>query len=49
MSTVETMVVFQRSGGMAQGVRDAEVLSIASTVQAVLGAARARVGAKECA
>ncbi|MEZ4262897.1 MAG: DUF4350 domain-containing protein [Polyangiaceae bacterium] len=47
MSTVETMVVFQRSGGMAQGVRDAEVLSIASTVQAVLGAARARVGAKE--
>lgn len=42
MSTVETMVVFQRSGGMAQGVRDAEVLSIASTAEAVLGAARAR-------
>ena len=47
MSSVETMVVFQRSGGMVQAVRDTEVVSIARTVKELLeaaesGAARSR-------
>lgn len=40
MSNVETMVVFQRSGGMVQSVRDGEVVSIARTVKEVLETAR---------
>jgi len=42
MSNVETMVVFQRSGGMVQSVRDNEVVSIAHTVKQLLDAAEAR-------
>jgi hypothetical protein len=42
MSNVETMVVFQRSGGMVQSVRDNEVVSIAHGVKQVLDAAHAR-------
>jgi hypothetical protein len=42
MSNVETMVVFQRSGGMVQSVRDNEVLSIAETVAKLIDTARAR-------
>jgi hypothetical protein len=44
MSNVETMVVFQRSGGMVQSVRDNEVVSIARTVKQVLDAAEANAG-----
>lgn len=39
MSSVETMVVFQRSGGMVQPIRDNEVVSIARTVKQLLDAA----------
>jgi len=42
MSNVETMVVFQRSGGMVQSVRDQEVLSIARTVAQLIEMARTR-------
>jgi hypothetical protein len=49
MSNVETMVVFQRSGGMVQPIRDNEVVSIARTVKQLLDAAesgaRAHAGA----
>lgn len=38
MSNVETMVVFQRSGGMVQAIRDNEVVSIAKTVRQILDA-----------
>jgi hypothetical protein len=38
------MVVFQRSGGMVQSVRDNEVVSIARTVKQVLDAAEANAG-----
>jgi hypothetical protein len=40
------MVVFQRSGGMVQPIRDNEVVSIARTVKELLDSveARARVG-----
>ena len=41
MSSVETMVVFQRSGGMVQPIRDNEVVSIARTVKQLLDAAGA--------
>jgi len=41
MSSVETMVVFQRSGGMVQPIRDNEVVSIARTVRQLLDAAGA--------
>jgi hypothetical protein len=41
MSNVETMVVFQRSGGMVQPIRDNEVVSIARTVKQLLDAAGA--------
>lgn len=41
MSNVETMVVFQRSGGMVQPIRDNEVVSIARTVKQLLDAAAA--------
>jgi hypothetical protein len=41
MANVETMVVFQRSGGMVQSVRDNEVVSIARTVKQILDAAEA--------
>ncbi|MDF2692558.1 MAG: hypothetical protein K0S65_941 [Labilithrix sp.] len=41
MSNVETMVVFQRSGGMVQSVRDNEVVSMGRTVKQLLDAARA--------
>ncbi len=42
MSNVETMVVFQRSGGMVQPIRDHEVVSIARTVKELLAAAEAQ-------
>ena len=42
MSKVETMVVFQRSGGMVQPIRDNEVVSIARTVKELLQAAEAQ-------
>lgn len=41
MSNVETMMVFQRNGGMVQSVRDNEVVTIARTVNLLLDAARA--------
>jgi hypothetical protein len=41
MSNVETMVVFQRSGGMVQPVRDNEVVSMARTVKELLARAHA--------
>ena len=41
MSSVETMIVFQRSGGMVQPIRDNEVVSIARTVKQLLDAAEA--------
>jgi hypothetical protein len=41
MSNVETMVVFQRSGGMVQPIRDNEVVSIARTVKELLQSAEA--------
>ena len=40
MSSVETMVVFQRSGGMVQPIRDNEVVSIARTVKQLIDAAQ---------
>lgn len=46
MSNVETMVVFQRSGGMVQPVRDNEVVSIARTVRRLLDAAHAAHAAR---
>lgn len=39
MSNVETMVVYQRSGGMVQAVRDNEVVSIARSMRQILEAA----------
>lgn len=36
MSSVETMVVFQRSGGMVQPIRDNEVVSIGRSVRRIL-------------
>ena len=42
MANVETMVVFQRSGGMVQPIRDHEVVSMARTVKELLAAAEAR-------
>ncbi|MBX3189404.1 MAG: DUF4350 domain-containing protein [Labilithrix sp.] len=45
MSNVETMVVFQRSGGMVQPIRDNEVVSIARTVKQLLDAAEANARA----
>jgi hypothetical protein len=47
MSNVETMVVFQRSGGMVQSVRDNEVVSMARTVNALLDSANASLHARE--
>jgi hypothetical protein len=41
MSNVETMVVFQRSGGMVQPIRDNEVVAIARTVKELLQSAEA--------
>lgn len=41
MASVETMVVFQRSGGMVQPIRDNEVVSIARTVRVLLDSAEA--------
>jgi hypothetical protein len=46
MSSVETMVVFQRSGGIVQPIRDNEVVSIARTVRQLLDAASAAAGAR---
>jgi hypothetical protein len=46
MSSVETMVVFQRSGGMVQPIRDNEVVSIARTVRQLLDAAQANAHGK---
>jgi hypothetical protein len=44
MSNAETMVVFQRSGGMVQPIRDNEVVSIARAVRQILDTARANAG-----
>jgi hypothetical protein len=41
MSNVETMVVYQRTGGMVQPVRDNEVVSIARTMRHILEVAQA--------
>jgi len=41
MSNVETMIVYQRSGGMVQPIRDQEVVSIARTVDKLLAEAQA--------
>jgi hypothetical protein len=47
MSNVETMVVFQRSGGMVQPIRDNEVVTIARTVKQLLDqAAQAEASAR---
>ena len=40
MANIETMVVFQRSGGMVQSVRDQEVVTIAHTVRRIVDTAR---------
>jgi hypothetical protein len=40
MSNVETMVVYQRTGGMVQPVRDNEVVSIARSMRQLLDVAR---------
>ena len=40
MSNVETMIVFQRNGGLVQPVRDNEVVSIARSVRRLLEAAQ---------
>ncbi len=42
MSNVETMVVYQRTGGMVQPIRDNEVVSIARSVKQLLEAAQAK-------
>ncbi|HEY8074363.1 MAG TPA: DUF4350 domain-containing protein, partial [Labilithrix sp.] len=42
MSSAETMVVFQRSGGMVQSIRDNEVVSIARDVRHLLEAAQTK-------
>jgi len=44
MSSAETMIVFQRSGGMVQSIRDNEVVSIARSVKDLLDAAEANHG-----
>lgn len=44
MSNVETMVVFQRSGGMVQSVRDNEVVSIARTMRHLLDVVSVNAG-----
>jgi hypothetical protein len=41
MSNVETMVVYQRTGGMVQPVRDNEVVAIARSVRQILDVAQA--------
>jgi hypothetical protein len=41
MASIETMVVFQRSGGMVQPIRDNEVVAIARTVRQLIDAAEA--------
>ncbi|MDB4939303.1 MAG: hypothetical protein JWP87_6275 [Labilithrix sp.] len=46
MSSVETMVVFQRSGGIVQPIRDNEVVSIARTVRQLLDTASASSAAR---
>jgi hypothetical protein len=45
MSNAETMVVFQRSGGMVQPIRDNEVVSIARQVRQLLDVAEANARA----
>jgi hypothetical protein len=45
MSNAETMVVFQRSGGMVQSIRDNEVVGIARQVREILDAAHANIHA----
>jgi hypothetical protein len=42
MGSVETMIVFQRNGGIVQSVRDQEVVSIGRTVKQLLESAQAR-------
>jgi hypothetical protein len=45
MSNAETMVVFQRSGGMVQAIRDNEVVGMARQVRLILDAAEANLHA----
>lgn len=49
MSNVETMVVYQRTGGMVQPIRDAEVVTIARSVRQLLDTAHANAGSAESA
>jgi hypothetical protein len=44
MANVETMVVFQRSGGMVQPVRDHEVVTMGRTVRQLLDTAKTNAG-----
>jgi hypothetical protein len=46
MSNVESMILFQRSGGRAQAIRDQEVVALARTVKGLLDAARAGAARK---
>jgi hypothetical protein len=39
MSNVENMIVFQRTGGRIQSIRDSEVVSMAETVRQLLDTA----------
>ncbi len=46
MSNVETMVVYQRNGGVVQSIRDAEVVSIANETRRVLDAVLANADSR---
>lgn len=46
MSNAETMIVFQRRGGMMQSIRNQEVVSMAKTVRELLDAAQANAHAR---
>ncbi len=49
MSNVENMVVFQRTGGTVQSIRDQEVVSIGRTVRELIDAAQGRADASGAA
>lgn len=46
MSNVETMVVYQRTGGMVQPVRDNEVVTIARSMRQILDSAQANAAVR---
>jgi hypothetical protein len=46
MSNVETMVVYQRTGGMVQPVRDNEVVTIAKSMRQILDTAQSNVAVR---